>query len=319
MKAIQCKRAGMFALASFMVISTPLDSYAFKYKMKRCATWGDSLDQNQAKGRWEWTEKCDQNYQALIAQFPTMDPSRYLTDSNGGTRRTYPVYAVIDVSVPEEHPGYYTNPNGWYAPFTAPQGDANLEQACAKPSQYQIGFICLSSCFTPDMMVSFSSGDVDIESAYLENMQELLTVSSNSTFENLDLSYKPVRHHIRSVIDGDHKIINFLTETGKVLKVTPNHPLINGRGEMLRADRFKRGDFLVNIDGQKERIVALNNEKYHGKVYNLEIDANLYTEKILVAQGLLSGDLTFQNENTKYLERVLFRMNGISDEFLRME
>lgn len=319
MNAIQCKNIRALFVASLLFAGMPLDSYAFKYKMKRCATWGDSLSQEQAKGRWEWTEKCDKNYQALIAQFPTMDPSRYLTDSNGGTRRTYPVYAVIDVSLPEEHAGYYTNPKGWYAPIKAPKGDADLEQACAKPSNYQIGFICLSSCYTPDMMVSFSSGDVDVESAYLENMQNLLTVSAESSLEKLAFSYKPVRHHIRSVIDGEHQIINFLTETGKVLKVTPNHPLVNGKGEMQRADKFNQGDFLVNIDGQKERIVALNNEQYHGKVYNLEIDSDLYTEKILVAQGLLSGDLSYQNENTKYLERILFRMNGISDEFLEVE
>ena len=296
----------------------PHNAFAFKYKMKRCSTWGDSLDQSRAKGRWEWAQKCDKTYKALIAQFPTMDPSRYLTDSTGGVRRTYPVYAVINLSVPEEHPKYYTNPKKWYAPTRAPKGNAGTKAACAMPDKYQIGFICLSSCYTSDMMLSFNIGDVDVESAYLENLQDILTVSADSTIEKMIMQYRPVKNHIRSVIDGRHEIINFLTESGKILKVTPNHPLINGSGQMLRADDFKLGDFLVNVDGAKERIISLNRDKYYGKVYNVEIDANHYTDQILVAQGLLSGDLSFQNENTRYLERILFRMNGISDDFLSM-
>lgn len=311
--------ATLMGTAILLSAGLPDNAFAFKYKMKRCATWGDSIDQESAKGRWEWTQKCDKTYNALIAQFPTMDPSRYLTDSNGSTRRTYPVYAVINLSVPEEHPSYYSNPNNWFAPTRAPKGDADLETACAMPDNYQIGFICLSSCYTPDMMLSFNVGDVDVESAYLENLQDILTVSAESTIEQMAMQFRPVKHHIRSVIDGKHEILKFLTDSGKVLKVTPNHPLINGHGQMIRADRFKEGDFLVNVDGAKEKIVALTASEYHGKVYNVEIDADHYTDQILVAQGLLSGDLTFQNENTRYLERILFRMNGISDEFLEME
>jgi hypothetical protein len=316
------KNAGGTAIAATALILTvglPQSSYAFKYKKARCATWGDSLDQPSAKGRWEWTAKCDKYYDSLVQQFPEMAPSRYLEDENGNNRRTYPVYAVINTSLPEEHAGYYTNPKNWFAPTRAPKGEADLDSACAIPDKYRIGFICLSSCYTPDMMLSFNIGDVDVESAYQENLQDILSVSAESTIEKMVMQYRPVKNHIRSIIDGKHEIIKFLTDSGKVLKVTPNHPLVNGNGQMMRADRFKQGDFLVNVDGGKEKIVALTGQEFHGKVYNVEIDANHYTDQILVAQGLLSGDLSFQNENTRYLERILFRMNGISDEFLGME
>lgn len=293
------------------------NAHAFKYKMKRCATWGDSLNQDQAAGRWKWTEKCDENFQALVTQFPQMNPSRYLQDSNGNNRRTYPVYSVINVNLPEEHNGYYTNPKNWFAPSSAPKGNADLESACKKPAGYQIGFICLSSCYTPDMLLSFSSGDVDVESAYLDNLQDILTISPESTIEKMLFEYKPVANHIRSVVDGKHEIIKFLTNSGKILKVTPNHPLIDGKGRMIRADQFKKGDYLVNTEGEREQIVALSQETYKGKVYNVDVNASQYTEKVIVAQGLLSGDLSFQNENTKYLERVLFRMNAVPEKFLR--
>ncbi len=109
------------------------------------------------------------------------------------------------------------------------------------------------------------------------------------------------------LFDTEHKVIDFHMRSGRVLRVTPNHPVLAADGSMKRADEFKVGDSLVELGGRLDPIVSLVANMHFGKVYNVFVKSSEPQRNVVVTNGYLNGTAFFQNEGASHLNKVLLR------------
>lgn len=255
--------------------------------MARCEE--DSLSIGAAKERVAWAHRCGIISSRAAKQFLF----------NGTSRRTRPLY-----------PSWFHSQTGrtWKAP-------TNKNASCRIPN-YVNGFApCEAACFTKNQGILFNDGYSKIIDAHNEKrMHGLLSLSSTATLDNLEYEARDVDHYTASLVDTDHQILTFITESGGALQVTENHPMLTATGHMKEAGTLSVGDELLLKSGNPDRITGISKRHFFGKVYNLATNANTETQKetlgqVIVAQGFLTGSVYFQNEGIKHLNRLVLRSN----------
>lgn len=179
---------------------------------------------------------------------------------------------------------YSPSANSWKGPLRkdAPCGD------------WVIKSFCIASCYTPDQEILFESGFLPIEEALNHNETHLIVLAPNSTLQKPVFKTISVEAYARSWQES-HEIIRVIqTRSGGELKVTENHPVLLGSGDMIEARDLQIGDFLIKQNGQLDPVVAIQNVDYFGKVYNISPQSLDPYENILVAQGFLMGSGAYQ-------------------------
>lgn len=245
----------------------------------RCSE--DSLSPDAAVSRVEWAARC--------GHITASEKQYSLEDS--GTRRPQPQYPLFGT----EDMGQI-----WIAP-------TDREAPCTIPPAHMVVAFCTSSCYTPEQQVLFPEGFVEIKTAKDDVEPEVMVVRDSSTFGDIKLVSFPVESYTEEVRPTWQDILHFKMKTGGELKVTTNHPIVDEKGVVKTADKFKIGDSLVHYTFGLDPIVNIVKERYFGKVYNMAPDTKLPTSNILVAQGYLNGSSYFQNEGVNLQNRKLLR------------
>ena len=105
----------------------------------------------------------------------------------------------------------------------------------------------------------------------------------------------PVRL-VRSVAGPERgKVIEIRSVAGHRLVVTKKHPMVTTEGLVL-ADRLTRRHRLLTAARQPVRIASLRRIPYDGLVYNFVLPGERQADHLLVAEGLLTGDLALQHQ-----------------------
>jgi hypothetical protein len=293
MKLVKVISTGVALLSTMSVLANG-------FQASRCANWGDNLTQPQATERWHWAWKCDApNRQILMMGKQYKDP-------NGSTRPAYPIYGVL----PASYDGEPSNPKKWFPPKSRNAG-------CSIPENYTIVGFCVGGCYTADQFISLSEMDLPIAEALRSNEVAIKTLDEDSSLESLKYKEGKVSMYIKSIISGKHEIMKIATETGKEIKVTLEHPLVNENGAFVEAGAVEVGSYLMNEFGEAEKVVSVEKTEIEGKVYNLETEGQKMTDKVIAAQGLLNGDVRVQNSKAAKLNQVLLRTNLIPQELLK--
>lgn len=285
-------------LLSCLVISSAIANEGGLISLKRCQTWGDSLSNEQADQRVAWAKRCsiDLFEKKLLSRVITM------TLPDGSVKKAYPIYGVL--SGPGAPP---SNPKNWFAPTSA-------NTTCERPSGYEIVGFCAASCYAFDQLLMTEDGMQEV----LDAKDNKLKVEALSSYSDKGVRYKlmDVKRYISSIVSGEHKLINFETQRGKELKVTSEHPFVLGSGEFIAAKDIKKGHILLNSQGEKEEVIRVETTDYYGKVYNLEVDSSDLNNKIINANGLMSGDMSVQNSSLLKLNQMLHRLKFIPKELV---
>jgi hypothetical protein len=241
----------------------------------------DSLEIPQARERTEWAAKCGH----------ITPDERTFALTEGGKDRPRPLY-----------PLYGTEDMGqlWHAPV-----DRNAP--CNVPGGMTVVAFCTASCYTPEQKVLFPEGFIKIQKARELVLSHVMALRDGSSFSNLKLAPLPVESYTEEVRPNLQDILNFKTKSGGELRVTTNHPIVDGNGEVKTADKFKVGEPLVHYLYGPDKIVSIKKEQYFGKVYNLAPDTKLPVSNIVVAQGYLNGSSYFQNDGVNFQNRKLLR------------
>ncbi len=285
----------MFSLALLGIVGS---AQAQLISLKRCETWKDSLSNKQANGRNAWAARCaiDNYEKKMLSRNRTM----VLPDSS--TRIAYPIYGLY---VENAEP---TNPSDWFAP--------TVEKApCDRPNNYEIVGFCAASCYTLDQLIMTDEGYLEVVDATKKHSQ--VEVLSDYSEKGLVYKLADVKHYIDSIVDGEHDIIVFETETGKKLSVTEEHPFVKANGDFVAAVDIKQGMKLLNAHGDREEVVSVFKTNYFGKVYNLQVETENLNNKIINAGGLMSGDVTVQNSKLTKLNQMLYRLKFIPKELVK--
>ncbi|QRN93894.1 hypothetical protein JRI60_32670 [Archangium violaceum] len=280
----------------------------------RCA-FDQITNQDQARGRQQWAKKWadadpynisankDQRFWAAMFNQDALD------SLNNYQTWLYPVYV---------------DPNQGYDPVMGPgaagsdtaglTGDQifNLDYTI-KPVQVLMDGVCEPGCYTPDQKVLFQSGEVPIEKAQQAGADDLVTLSSESTLDAVQLVNNTVE---RYTVDRDpvrQDVLDFRMASGGKLSVTLEHPLVTGEGSLRKAKEFTVGEHLVRQDGSLDQIVTIEKRSWYGRVYNLRPVSKDLTSNILVAEGYLNGSARFQSEYVEELNRLILRKNVPDD------
>ena len=279
------------------------ESYCKDYVASRCNQ--DSLDNNQAQGRYKWMVKCQDKIPAVkefLAEFAEVKQGKY--GLKNSARFLYPTFMETGKSKDKT----------WKAPTSD-------KASCDAPASIYVAAVCLSSCSTPDMeILTHAKADMKMKyapflNAYNENHKFVSTLQSKNSFESRHVVRTKVEQWVTEVVDSEHDILVITAKSGRMLKVTPNHPILNDQGMMLMAQDFKVGDNLVEIGGQVDPIMSIRPIKHFGKVYNVFVKSNDLQRNIVLINGYLNGTGFYQNEGVQHLNRALFRNKLIKGVF----
>lgn len=278
------------------------ERYCRDYVAKRCSQ--DSLSNSEAHKRYEWLLKCAPSVPVIaefLAQFEDVKgkagKEKFTLDGEG--RILYPTF-MDRAFTPEK-------------PWIAPKGKKGEDVSCQVPESVYVAAVCVSSCATPEELIiaeDIKTGKltgIPFIQALTQNVKFVGTLSSHSGMSSKELKKTRVDQWVTELVDSEHKILEFRTRSGGLLKVTLNHPLVNGEGKMMEAVEFKVGDHLVKLGGIRDEIVSITQVPYFGKVYNVFVKSSDLIKNVVVTNGFLNGTAFYQNEGSKHLNRVVFQ------------
>ncbi|MCS6837533.1 MAG: hypothetical protein NZ480_01685 [Bdellovibrionaceae bacterium] len=267
------------------------------YVASRCSH--DSLSVTEARGRFQWMKKCE-NQIPILKEF--LD-EYHRSGIKDGQKRSFdskrPLYASF----------MYVD-RGKTKVWKAPTQD---DEPCWVPNQAYIAAICVSSCATPDQYTLVGDalkGSVrwmTFKDA-LENKETLVQTLSNNTL-NRKNTYQATRvdQWVTEFMDTEHDIAVIRTRSGGLLKLTLNHPMVLADGTLKWVSDLKVGDSLIDAHFNQDEIVSIEVQKYFGKVYNIFTLSSSIPQNIVVINNYLTGSAMFQNEAADLINRRIFR------------
>ncbi len=229
-------------------------------------------------------------------------------------RPLYPTYGTTSY-IYDEPP--YPGANGLqlFPSLSNDPNDCRLFTDSARTQVYNGPFyvngFCESSCYTPEQKVLFSDGYAPIVEATKALRTDMMTLTPDSSLDDVRLTQNTTQAYTKEIRDAKHPIVEISTASGGLLRVTVEHPVINGEGRLVEAQTLRVGDELLKADGSRDAIVKLNNTEHFGRVYNLRPATTDRVSNLLVAEGYLVGSSLFQNDEVGYLNRIiLHRVSG---------
>jgi hypothetical protein len=178
-------------------------------------------------------------------------------------------------------------------------------------SAFYVNGYCEASCYTPEQKLLFSEGELPIAQAYQERRTDLISLSERSTLDQVELVPNRTYSYTREIRDAEHKVIEITTASGGFLRVTDEHPVIQGDGRIVQARTLKVGNDLLKADGSPDEITQVQKTTFHGLVYNLRPVTTDRVSNVLVAQGFLVGSSVFQNDEIGYMNRMLLFRSSV--------
>lgn len=88
----------------------------------------------------------------------------------------------------------------------------------------------------------------------------------------------------------------FELSNGATLRVTQHHPMVLDDGTIIEAAQVSPGASFVGIDGRSVVVNDIRREKSDKDVYNFKTMSDSQAGHIIVAEGVLVGDLKLQND-----------------------
>ncbi len=260
------------------------------------------------------------NYSALFAVYLS-GPTYQATDPRGyyywwrdtwrkKGRALYPTFSTSSDITQQDNIQLFPHPTLANCQLYFDKGGT---QPAATP--FHVNGYCESACYTAEQQVLFSDGYVSILDALNGLREDLITLSPDSTLDHLKLQQNRTYSYTRELRDAEHNIFVITTRSGGQLRVTHEHPVINGEGRMVQAQALKVGDELVKADGSLDPITHIQKTTHFGKVYNLAPVSTDLVSNVLVAQGFLVGSVRFQNDEVGYINRIIL-YRGIPAEVI---
>ncbi len=168
---------------------------------------------------------------------------------------------------------------------------------------------CRCGCFA-DMM-RFDAADGEITAAEIIKMK-----GSNILLASLDSFEKPYLFTYREIKDVMHsKEANayyITTQSGRTLVLSAAHPVVLGDSEghlveMKKAKDLKEGERLIAVDGWSDQIVGISLNQYGREMMNFNISTDDPSNRIVSTNGILTGDLGWQETLHRNGSRQWFR------------
>lgn len=163
---------------------------------------------------------------------------------------------------------------------------------------FRIFDFCPKGCFAADTQIA-SSVAVDGMAGYVpvksvSPNSTVLSMTDDASLGNVLLTSQSVKRIVLGAEDAD--LFVFALANGRTLRVTQHHPMVLDSGEIIEARKVGPKMSFVGLDGQPVKVTAITREKPTADVFNFETAGDTQLSHVIVAEGVLVGDLKIQNE-----------------------
>lgn len=165
--------------------------------------------------------------------------------------------------------------------------------------------VCQQGCYPKGQKVKFDKGRyLDIADAVANDAKFVTVINPNSSLSQPEFKQIEVASYTADPKPAEQSLLEFKTESGKSIIVTPNHFLVVGDGRVIEAQLIQPDQSLLNQFGKPEKIVEIReNKEFFGRTYNVAPKSHDPLDNIVVAQGFLSGSHRYQTGTISALNR----------------
>jgi hypothetical protein len=157
---------------------------------------------------------------------------------------------------------------------------------------------CPAGCFAADtrILTSVSHGGKPgyKPASKITSRDTLMSMADDARLDDVTLATLPIKR----IVFGPEKpqLYVFGLASGATLRVTQHHPMVLDDGTILEASRVDRNMSFVGTSGESVAITSITREPAIGDVFNFETAGDTQLSHVIVAEGVLVGDLKLQNE-----------------------
>jgi hypothetical protein len=161
---------------------------------------------------------------------------------------------------------------------------------------YRIYDFCPVGCFASDtqMLTSFDNGQASYAMASSIRPNNPMLAMGSDNLRHVVLESQQVKRIVYGAEDA--ALYVFTLANGKTLRVTSHHPMVLDNGTLVEAAQVDTSMAFVGHDGRSVEITSIGREKPTADVFNFETRATTQLGHIIVAEGVLVGDLKIQRE-----------------------
>jgi hypothetical protein len=157
---------------------------------------------------------------------------------------------------------------------------------------------CPEGCFAADTQI-LSSVTTDGEASYMSAQSvkpdsPLMSMADESSLDDVFLAQRSVKRIVAGPEDAG--LYAFSLANNRTLRVTMHHPMVLDSGVLVEAKDVDLSMSFAGMDGKPVAIKSITREKPTGDVFNFETRGETQLSHIIVAEGVLVGDLKIQNE-----------------------
>ena len=170
-----------------------------------------------------------------------------------------------------------------------------------------INAICKCGCFEAETQISARINGVTLNVAAkdISKAHQLLALDSDASRQALHQSYYPVQSLTKGPEYAD--LYQFELSNGKALTVSQHHGMVVNEGRVVAAKDVTAQDHFIAASGEVVTISAISRLPATADVVNFETDGPDAVNHIIVAEGVLVGDLSWQNQRAADLGRIAIR------------
>lgn len=172
-----------------------------------------------------------------------------------------------------------------------------------------IAAICKCGCFEANSLILIESPNRAmnkwIPAKDVKADSRLVALEEMSRLSHPGLVSKP----IKALTHGEElpALYVFSLSNGRQLKVTQNHGMLLSDGRVVEAKTLSAGAEFVGLDGSIVRVKNISFERTQREVFNFEVDAQDRSGHFIAAEGVLVGDLAWQNQLGRELGSIIIR------------
>jgi len=200
----------------------------------------------------------------------------------------------------------------WNAGLLTADGLTWLQTNGYCPVHYDVGdgngdliySICPQGCFAGDTQIltddtsygksGYTSASTLASMFTLPKAPSLMTMSDEASLREVTLTTRPLERFVYG--PEEPSLFVFMLANGSTLRVTQHHPMVLSNGKIVEAAQVSEHASFVGIDGRRVAITSITREKTFDDVFNFETAGDTLLGHIIVAEGVLVGDLKLQNE-----------------------
>ena len=160
----------------------------------------------------------------------------------------------------------------------------------------QIYSFCPVGCFAADteILSALRGRTTYSRASEITRNDSLWSLSDRANLRAVALT----KHDIGRVVHGPEipELFVFALATGATLRVTQHHPMILDNGMIVEAAQVEDGASFIGVDGRPVAVVSITREPATEDVFNFQTVGDTQLSHVIVADGVLVGDLKLQND-----------------------